>query len=101
MSNFKIIAKKTLDDLFNIIEIDYSDFDVDYEDENLIIESISYDKAFIISIHEPTSQIWLSSPLSGAHHFKQDSESVTNWVSTRDKQINLYSLLKKELKSLS
>ena len=45
----------------------HSNFDVDFEDENLSIE-IDENK-FILSLHSPTSQIWLSSPISGAHHF--------------------------------
>ena len=44
------------------------DFDVDFEGENLIIEI--NDSTFVLSIHNPTQQIWMSSPLSGAHHFE-------------------------------
>ena len=66
-------AKETLDKIFNLIESKYEKFEVDFEDENLRIDSVDKNFIFIISIHSPTSQIWLSSPISGAHHFKMSS----------------------------
>ncbi len=95
MSEFKIIAEKTLDDIFNLVESNYKDFEVDFEDENLRIDSLKNNNTYIISIHSPTSQIWLSSPLSGAHHFEMFSDD--SWVSTRDKELKLLELLTKEL----
>jgi len=94
MSDFKKIAEKTLDEIFNLIESNYKNFEVDYEDENLRIDSLKNNNTYIISIHSPTSQIWLSSPLSGAHHFEMFSGS---WISTRDKELMLLELLTKEL----
>ena len=69
-------AKETLDKIFNLIESKYEKFEVDFEDENLRIDSVDKNFVFIISIHSPTSQIWLSSPISGAHHFKMSSSNV-------------------------
>ena len=47
------------------------------------------DNIFILSIHNPSCQIWLSSPISGAHHFKLTTENdFKSWTSTRDKKIN-------------
>ena len=40
MSDFKKIAEKTLDEIFNLIESNYKNFEVDYEDENLRIDSL-------------------------------------------------------------
>ena len=97
MSKFKIEAKKILDELFSFVENEFDNFDVDYEDENLVIQTLDEKKTFIISIHQPSSQIWLSSPISGAHHFEKDSNSL-NWKSTRDQNIILHKLLKSELK---
>ena len=36
--DFKKISKKALDNIFNLVEEKYQDFDVDFEGENLIIE---------------------------------------------------------------
>ena len=97
MAEFKIEAKKILDELFSFVEKEFKNFDVDYEDENLVIQTLDEKKTFILSLHEPSSQIWLSSPITGAHHFEKDKGSL-NWTSTRDKNIILYKLLKSELK---
>ena len=72
--------------------------DLSYEDENLRIDSLEGRGTFIVSIHSPTSQIWLSSPISGAHHFesKSSTESV-EWISTRDTNISLKQLIIEEL----
>ena len=74
-------------------------FDVDFEEENL---KIQFDEnIFILSIHNPSSQIWLSSPISGAHHFKLITENdFKSWTSTRDKKIKLFDILENELKEI-
>ena len=97
MTEFKIEAKKILDELFSFVEKGFDNFDVDYEDENLVIQTLDEKRTFILSLHEPSSQIWLSSPITGAHHFKKDKGSL-NWISTRDKNIILHKLLQSELK---
>ena len=73
MKDFKEQAELTLDNIFNLVESKFEGFEVDYEEENLRIDSLSNGKVFILSIHSPTSQIWLSSPISGAHHFERSS----------------------------
>ena len=96
--NFQNLAKKTLDDIFNIVEKKYQDFDVDFEGENLIIEIEN--STFVLSIHNPTQQIWMSSPVSGAHHFEYKEEgSEHKWISTRDNSINLFEKIDLELSS--
>ncbi len=97
MTSFKEKAQSTLDNIFSFVESNYDDYEVDYEDENLKIESLEDDSVYIISIHSPTSQIWLSSPKSGAHHFHLPSNNSKSWISTRDNNLELYDLLKKEL----
>ena len=97
MSEFKKKALDTLDDIFNLVESEFGNFEVDYEDENLRIDSLEGRGTFIVSIHSPTSQIWLSSPISGAHHFESMSKDSVEWISTRDTNINLKQLLIKEL----
>ena len=63
--NFKKIAKN-VEDIFSYVEEKHSNFDVDFRMK--ILNKIDENK-FILSLHSPTSQIWLSSPISGAHHF--------------------------------
>ena len=99
MIEFKKIALETLDDIFNLVESNFDNYEVDYEDENLKIESLEGKGTFIVSIHTPTSQIWLSSPISGAHHFESRSPESIEWISTRDTNINLKQLIIKELDS--
>ena len=97
MIEFKKKASETLDDIFNLVELKFNNYEVDYENENLRIDSLEGKGTFIVSIHSPTSQIWLSSPISGAHHFESKSKDSVEWVSTRDTNINLKQLLIKEL----
>ena len=99
MIEFKKKASETLDDIFNLVESKFYNYEVDYEDENLRIDSLEGKGTFIVSIHTPTSQIWLSSPLSGAHHFESRSPESIEWISTRDANINLKQLIIKELGS--
>ena len=98
INNFQNLAKKTLDDIFNIAEKKSPDFDVDFEGENLTIEIDN--STFVLSIHNPTQQIWMSSPVSGAHHFEYKEEgSNYQWNSTRDNSIDLFDKLDTELSS--
>ena len=97
IDNFQNLAKKTLDDIFNLADKKSQDFDVDFEGENLIIEI--NDSTFVLSIHNPTQQIWMSSPISGAHHFELIN-NTNNWIGTRDKNLDLIKVLEKELGSL-
>ena len=99
MTEFKKKALDTLDDIFNLVESKFDNYEVDYEDENLRIDSLEGKGTFVLSIHTPTSQIWLSSPISGAHHFESKSPESVEWISTRDANINLKQLIIKELGS--
>ena len=99
MIEFKKKASETLDDIFNLVELKFNNYEVDYENENLRIDSLEGKGTFIVSIHTPTSQIWLSSPISGAHHFESRSPESIEWISTRDANINLKQLIIEELGS--
>ena len=100
MIEFKKKASETLDEIFNLVESKFDNYEVDYEDENLRIDSLEGKGTFIVSIHSPTSQIWLSSPISGAHHFESRSSESVEWISTRDSNINLKQLIIKELEAV-
>jgi frataxin len=57
------------------------------------------DESYVINKHEPTRQVWLSSPVSGAWHFvwKPDKQG---WVDTRQGQ-DLLTLLASEWSAVS
>jgi frataxin-like iron-binding protein CyaY len=97
MPKFKDLAESTLDEIFNLVETKYDEFEVDFEDKNIRIESLGKNLVYILSVHEPTSQLWLSSPVSGAHHFELKCSNPVLWVSTRDDTVNLFEILEKEL----
>ncbi len=95
---FLKLASKTLNEIFEKFNDYNSDLEIDFVENNITIET-EKEKVFVISIHEPTSQIWLSSPISGAHHFSYDGNKKKNWVSTRDESVEIFSILKKEIDS--
>ena len=63
------IAKNTIDGILDLIEeLNINDeFDVDFREEVLMIETNKGE--FVINYHSSANQIWLSSPISGPHHF--------------------------------
>lgn len=95
---FLKLASKTLNDIFEKFNNYDSAIEIDFVENNVTIETDN-GKVFVISIHEPTSQIWLSSPISGAHHFIYNGNEKKNWISTRDESIEIFSILKKEIDS--
>ena len=87
------IAKKTIDDILDLIEeLNINDeFDVDFRDEVLTVETSK--GGFVINYHSSANQIWLSSPISGPHHFSYNFEN-SSW-NNRHKE-DLKSLILKE-----
>jgi len=67
--------------------------EVDYDGKMLQI-FLPNGLEYLINFHGTTSQIWLASPVSGAHHFDY---RAGNWHSTRQ-EISLNVLLAQELK---
>ena len=97
INNFINIARNTINEISDDLDQFNEKLEIDLVDNNLTIE-FDDDKVFIISIHEPTQQIWLSSPLSGAHHFHLENEDKPLiWKSTRDNKIQLFEIIKKEI----
>lgn len=89
----KFQAEKTLQDLCLVLEQHLSpEYDVDYENQSLVID-LNDGRQYLLSFHGVTQQIWLSSPLSGAHHYVWGPQG---WSSTRD-EITLFQLLEQEL----
>jgi frataxin len=78
---FERQAGKVLDRLMQEIEDQaLDDLDVDLEGGILTI-GLPEGGQYLVNKHAPNREIWLSSPRSGAWHFRHDPEA--GWVSTR------------------
>ncbi len=69
------IALKYLQDLLDLLE---ADWDADYADGALLIKHPT--GQFLLNYHGTMDQLWLSSPVTGAHHFSYSSD---RWLCTR------------------
>lgn len=98
-TDFQLEAKKTLDELADLLDkFDSSgDLELEYSDGIITITLLS-GKQFIINKHAPSSQIWLSSPLSGGLHFSRDV-ACCKWKLNDGR--DLYGILAGELKSIA
>ena len=78
---FELQAGQVLGRLLDEIEGQAGDdVDVDLEGGILTI-ALSDGGRYLLNKHGPNREIWLSSPKSGAWHFRHDAEA--GWVSTR------------------
>jgi iron donor protein CyaY len=85
--NLEPFAKATLQKLADKLELQ-TDLDVELQGTQLTICD-NLQQTFLLNFHSPTNQLWLSSPLTGAHHFILDNGV---WISTRS-QISLTEIL--------
>jgi len=78
---FELQAGQVLGRLLDEIEGQAGD-DVDVDLEGGILTVVLPDGGrYLLNKHGPNREIWLSSPRSGAWHFRHDAEA--GWVSTR------------------
>ena len=95
---FERQAGKVLDRLMAEIEDQAGDdLEVDLEGGILTIE-LPDGGQYLLNKHAPNREIWLSSPKSGAWHFRHNAEA--GWISTRvvdDARPALHRLLADEL----
>ena len=91
-------AAKVLDRLMVQIEDQAMD-ELDVDLEGGILSIVLPDGGtYLVNKHAPNREIWLSSPKSGAWHFRHDPEA--GWISTRvvdDARPQLHRLLSDEL----
>lgn len=77
---FETLAAATLERLAERLEEALADdLDVELRGGILTLE-LEDGRQFIVNKHGPNREIWLSSPVSGAHHFARSPEA---WRSTR------------------
>lgn len=83
-------AYKTINTLFE--QLEKSGIDGECDGHSLAFD-LPDGRHYLLNYHGVMQQLWLASPMSGAHHFRlQDG----HWISTRD-TIGLIELLEKEL----
>ncbi len=85
---YQSIALKYLQDLCDALE---NDWDADYTEGALLIKHPL--GQFLLNYHGTMDQIWLSSPITGAHHFSYDAPK---WLCTRTKA-ELENVLRQDL----
>ncbi|HVO01252.1 MAG TPA: iron donor protein CyaY [Candidatus Cybelea sp.] len=78
--DFETEAEKVLARLMVEIEDQVPDAEADLQGGILTV-SLEGTGQYLINKHGPNREIWLSSPKSGAWHFRREPE--TGWVSTR------------------
>ncbi len=88
--SFEAAAKGMLETLFNQVDDLYGDdADIDEAGDSLTI-AFDNGQTWLINIQSHHEEIWLSSPLTGAHHYRlQDNK----WLNTRNDTQLLETLL--------
>ncbi len=89
--NLEPIAKATLQQLADKLELQ-TDLEVELQGMQLTICD-DLQQTFLLNFHSPTNQLWLSSPLTGAHHFILNNGA---WISTRS-QTSLTEILSSDI----
>ena|SRR3990172_2595781 len=79
MDDFDKAANKILEQLSHFFENFWVDADVDLFEDCLSV-NLSNGLQYLINKHGVTRQIWVSSPFTGGHHFKQKQDI---WINTR------------------
>lgn len=94
-TDVRFLARKALEDIASLLErMAPADLDSDHEEERLTIKVQA--GTFLLNVHDTARQIWLSSPLTGAHHFTLCPERMV-WLSTRNHTLELQAFLWCEL----
>lgn len=79
MNDFDSAANGKLEELAHFFEEFWPEADVDLFEDSLMV-NLSGRRQYLINKHGVTRQLWISSPFTGAHHFKFKNNF---WVSTR------------------
>ncbi|MEB3703130.1 Iron donor protein CyaY [Candidatus Bealeia paramacronuclearis] len=96
--DFRGVVLPYMAKILDFFETHYPALDIEDEEDSITIE-LSDQRQFLINIHPISKQIWLSSPLSGAHHYAYNGETQ-DWMDTRV-DLSLLSQLKSELEEVA
>ena len=95
-TSFQRAAEKTFQHLMTALEDGLGDeAEVDLEGGILTVV-IEGGGTYLLNMHRPNRQIWLSSPKSGAWHFDPDPSAPGHWIATKGGE-RLHDLLSREL----
>ncbi|WP_164503801.1 frataxin domain-containing protein [Rickettsiales endosymbiont of Stachyamoeba lipophora] len=76
-------AKEEIEVLFDLIDA-YDEYEVDLTQGILYIETDF--GSYVINVHEVMQELWVSSPKTGAHHFKFDIIQQ-QWITAKNKEL--------------
>lgn len=95
---FKNHALRLLQSVGAQLETAHPHLEVEENQESIEIH-LQNGMVFLITLNTPLQQIWLSSPVSGAHHYAFDIKAH-RWLSTRIDQDEILDRLGLELSSV-
>lgn len=102
-SRFSRIADDMLSELFARLEEksleDQSDagaYEVDFDGQVITLD-LEDGRQYVVNKHMASRQIWLSSPISGANHYRFDEEKK-EWMNTRENRLGFPQILFDELR---
>lgn len=78
--------------------LDLSGLDVDFKETVMNIQPKN-SKPILITFHQPSGQIWVSSPISGATYFTFSTDK-NDWVRTHNPSQSLFDLISEELSQM-
>jgi frataxin len=94
-ASFERAAERTLQQLMTALEEVLGDgAEVDLEGGILTV-ALETGGTYLLNMHRPNRQIWLSSPKSGAWHFDADPNAPGQWIATKGGE-RLHDLLARE-----
>ena len=92
-------VKKVLGKLEERLEgLELKDLDVEFSETVMNIQPKN-SKPILITFHQPSGQIWVSSPISGATYFTFSTEKA-DWVRTHNPSQSLFDLISEELSQM-
>jgi len=94
-NNFELSAKTFIENLYDAIEAQDKDFDLDIEYSNEVLTIDVLGSIFVINKQAPAKEIWLASPVSGPYHFSQEGGE---WVDSKNN--NLLTILANEISKI-
>lgn len=92
-SRFAALADPLLDRIAEAVEDAMDDADADLH-AGILTLTLPGIGQYVINKHAPNREIWVSSPKSGAHHFGWSGDK---WVSTRNAEVELLTLIENEI----
>ena len=92
-------VKKVLNTLQERLEgLELKDLDVELSETVMNIQPKN-SKPILITFHQPSGQIWVSSPISGATYFTFSADKA-DWVRTHNPSQSLFDLISEELSQM-